>query len=137
MTPAGFRRLALSMFAAVEGSHMGHADFRVGGKVFASLPPSRKNEPRTRLGMVRLPADLQARLVRNRPDVFTPAAGAWGRQGCTYVRLGKVDSPTLRTAVAAAWRNVAPTRMLADLDELARETAGPTARRAGRKPKPA
>lgn len=136
MNAAGFRRLALSMFAAAEGAHMGHPDFRVGGKVFASLPPRRRDEPRTALGMVRLPPDEQARLVRLHPDTFTPAAGAWGRQGCTYVRLGKVSAASLRGPMTAAWRHVAPARMLADLESLDEPEPTPGKPRPARRKRP-
>src|SRR5579859_8156180 len=37
MNAKDFRRIALSLEGAEEGSHMGHADFRVGGRIFATL----------------------------------------------------------------------------------------------------
>lgn len=111
MTPDAFRKIALNQFDAIEGSHMGHADFRVGGKVFASLPPVRRSDPDVALGMVRLPPAEQQRLIRARPEVYEPAAGAWGRSGCTYVRLKAVRTPEVRQAMRAAWMFIAPPAM--------------------------
>jgi len=88
MTPAQFRALALSLPGANEGAHMGHADFRVGGKVFATL--GYRNED---WGMVKLPPEMQEMYVAAEPDVFTPVKGAWGRRGSTSVRL---DAATRR-----------------------------------------
>ncbi|MBX3358360.1 MAG: MmcQ/YjbR family DNA-binding protein [Phycisphaeraceae bacterium] len=112
MKSAGFRRVALSMPFAVEGAHMGHADFRVAGKVFASLPPPAKGREKEERGMVRLGVAEQRRVVKEMPGVFEPAAGAWGRQGCTYVRLGGVDRGTLGRVMEAAWRRVAPKELV-------------------------
>jgi hypothetical protein len=108
MTPAAFRRIAMSMFAAVESSHMGHPDFRVNGKIFASLPPARKEQPDESIGMVKLTPAEQGRFVKKLPKAFVAAQGAWGRQGCTYVRLANVDTAALRPAMTAAWSNAAP-----------------------------
>ncbi len=120
MTQAGFRKLALGLFMAEEGSHMGHADFRVGGRVFASLPPSRREEPNVKLGMVRVSPEVQRSLVAASPAAFFAAAGAWGRQGCTYVRLAKVGAAALRTAMVEAWKHTAPARVRNMLDAMAK-----------------
>jgi hypothetical protein len=101
MTPAAFRRFALSLPDVVEGAHMGHADFRAGGKVFATL-----GWPDKDWGMVKLAAELQDALVRAEPDAFKPANGAWGRQGSTMVRLAKADAATLKDAIRSAWQRV-------------------------------
>ena len=99
MTPAEFRRLALSFPEASEGAHMNHPDFRVGGKIFATLGyPNREH------GVVVLPPEKQAQLVRDRPKVFMPAKGAWGKKGCTIVRLEAVGKATLQSALETAWR---------------------------------
>ena len=103
MTPAGFRKIALSLPEASESAHMDHPDFRVGGKIFASL-----GYPDNGHGMVILPPEDQARLVQTHPKIFTPAKGAWGRQGSTSVLLEAVDQPTLRNALEIAWRKRAP-----------------------------
>lgn len=97
MTVAEFRRLALSMPEASENAHMGHPDFRVDGKIFATLQPDKG------LGMVKLTPEQQRGFVLAEPDSFTPVQGAWGRQGCTYVRLAKCNAGTLTEAMKLAW----------------------------------
>lgn len=104
MTIAQFRRIALSMPEAVEGSHMGHPDFRVKGKIFATLFPV---DDQT-MGMVKLKPLQQRQFVKANPGVFTPFKGGWGRQGATQVRLAGATSATLRNAMITAWRNTAP-----------------------------
>jgi hypothetical protein len=103
MTPIQFRRLALALPGAVEGAHMGHADFRVGGKIFATL-----GYPDPAWGMVQLTPDQQALLVQTSPMIFSPVPGGWGRQGSTRVDLGAADPATLKHALAMAWNNRAP-----------------------------
>lgn len=102
MTARQFRTFALSLPEAREGAHMGHADFRVRGKVFASLGPEED------WAMVKLPPDEQADLVEEPGGVYQPASGAWGVRGCTIVRLRDAKAQTVRAALRAAWRNVAP-----------------------------
>lgn len=106
MKAAGFRRIALSMPEAIESAHMAHPDFRVGGKIFATL-----GYPDEDHGMVILPPEEQARLVRTHSKVFTAAKGAWGRSGSTSVRLELIDRATLRRVIEIAWRKRAPKRM--------------------------
>lgn len=106
MTAEEFRRIALGLPGATEGAHMGHADFRVGGKIFASLGPDED------WAMVKLTAEGQAERVGRWPGVFEPFAGAWGRQGSTRVVLARVRAPTARKALVEAWRNVAPRRLV-------------------------
>jgi hypothetical protein len=108
MTPSQFRRIALSLPEAVEGAHMGHADFRVGGKIFATL-----GHPDPAYGMVQLKPDQQALLMATSPKVFVPVPGGWGRQGSTHVRLAAADAATLRNALTMAWTNRAPKSLLA------------------------
>ncbi len=103
MTPAEFRRLALSLPGVIESSHMSHPDFRVGGKIFATLGYPDKDR-----GMVVLPAEEQAKLIKAHPKVFAPAKGAWGKQGSTIVRLDAANAPTVRSALEIAWRNKGP-----------------------------
>src|SRR3982751_2342865 len=102
-----FRTIALSMAGASEGAHMGHADFRVGGNIFATL-----GYPDERFGVVILTIEEQEKLLRTHPDVFTPAKGAWGQRGSTCVRLETVRATTLRKAIATAWRKRAPKRLI-------------------------
>jgi hypothetical protein len=106
MTAAEFRRIALSMPEASEGAHMEHPDFRVGGKIFATL-----GYPDADHGMVVLPPEEQERLVKSDSVAFAPAKGAWGLRGSTCVRLEAVDVPTLRRAMEIAWRKRAPKRL--------------------------
>ena len=103
MTSKNFRRCALSMPGAVEAAHMGHPDFRVGGKIFATL-----DYPEHGWGMLKLgPADQEA-FVRGAPDIFLPAKGAWGCAGATSVRLSGLTAARLRKALTAAWNFTAP-----------------------------
>jgi hypothetical protein len=107
MTATEFRRIALSMPEAMESAHMAHPDFRVGGKIFATLGYPDKN-----YGMVILPPEEQARFVKSDSAAFTPAKGAWGVRGSTCVRLEVVDVSTLRRAMQIAWRKRAAKRLL-------------------------
>ena len=111
MTAATFRRLALDLPEAVESAHMGHPDFRVGGKIFATL-----DAPTKGWAMVRLALADQARLLATAPGVFVPAAGAWGRAGATLVKLRKADRAVVRRALDAAWRDRAPAALVAEAD---------------------
>jgi hypothetical protein len=112
MTEAEFRKLALALPEAVESAHMGHPDFRVRGKIFATLM-----YPEDGGGMVKLTPEHQRQLVRAEPEVFAPVKGGWGRRGCTQVMLAAATEPSVRQALGAAWRNVAPKR-LAEQHEL-------------------
>lgn len=110
MKPADFRRIALSMPEAIESEHMAHPDFRVGGKIFATL-----GYPDGDHGMVVLPQEEQESLVRGYPAIFAAAKGAWGRGGSTLVRLELVDRATLQRVVEIAWRKRAPKRLISSL----------------------
>lgn len=103
MTIDAFRRLALAMPEAIEVGHMGHPDFRVGGKIFATL-----GYPDAAFAMVKLTPDQQEALMHAEPDVFLPVKGGWGLEGATNVRLAPAKTKSVRTALAAAWSNVAP-----------------------------
>jgi hypothetical protein len=104
MTPQQFRKLALSFPGATESAHVAHPDFRVRGRIFATL-----GYPDDRHGMVKLTPDQQADYLEiDRASAFSPAAGAWGRAGATVVQLKATDREVVRTALDAAWRNVAP-----------------------------
>ncbi len=100
VTDKSFRRIALAMEGAVEGEHMDHPDFRVNGRIFATLKHDLK------AGMVVLTPGHQEQFVREHPDAFEPESGAWGRQGCTRVRLSAVDEEALGEAMTLAWQNV-------------------------------
>jgi hypothetical protein len=103
MTPDGFRRIALSLAGVEEREHMGHPDFRVGGKIFATL-----GYPDAGCGTVMVSAEDQSILVRKYPKAFAPAAGAWGRSGSTSVHLRHAPARAIRTAIEAAWERRAP-----------------------------
>jgi hypothetical protein len=105
VTPAQFRKIALALPHAVEGAHMGHPDFRVGGKIFASLYEGG--------GTVKLTPEEQEMRIAAAPEMFSPAAGAWGRRGWTRMHLKAIDAASARSALAAAWRNTAPRKLLA------------------------
>lgn len=111
MTPDGFRRLALELPETVEAEHMGHPDFRVRGKIFATLAPDDV------WGVVKLTPDQQAKLLDAEPDVFRPASGAWGRRGTTEIRLRRARRAAVREALVASWRNTAPKRLVQRYDE--------------------
>ncbi|HYN06408.1 MAG TPA: MmcQ/YjbR family DNA-binding protein [Vicinamibacterales bacterium] len=101
MTADDFRRLALAMVGVVESSHMNHPDFRAHGRIFATLHTN------DTFGMVKVTPEEQRELMRGHPKVFVPSAGAWGRQGCTNVRLAPADEGTVRAALLLAWENAA------------------------------
>jgi hypothetical protein len=102
--PAGhFRRAALALPGAAEGAHQRTADFRVGKRIFATL-----GYPDDGWGMVKLTPEQQSMLVEAEPDIFRPVPGGWGKQGYTNVLLAKADAATLKSALAMAWKNVAP-----------------------------
>jgi hypothetical protein len=103
MTADEFRRIALSFPDAIEASHMGHADFRVGGRIFATL-----GYPSDGFGVVMLsPAD-QDLIMRDHPKTFARAAGKWGASGSTTVALRGADTGAVTSALEAAWRKRAP-----------------------------
>lgn len=98
MTAADFRRIALGLEGAEEGSHMGAADFRVGERIFATLA-SRKQG----YGNLMLTPEQQAEFVHDRPDLFLPVHGGWGRMGATHIRLAKATEDVLTGALRTAW----------------------------------
>jgi hypothetical protein len=99
MKATDFRRIALSLEGAVEGSHMGAADFRVGGRIFATLASEDKG-----YGNLMLTPELQAEFVRELPEVFLPIPGGWGRMGSTHIRLAKANEDVLTGALRTAWK---------------------------------
>ena len=99
MDAAGFRRIALSLEGAEEGSHMGAADFRVGGRIFATLASQSQG-----YGNLMLTPDQQADFVAEQPDVFLPIHGGWGRMGMTHIRLAAATEDVLAGALRTAWR---------------------------------
>src|SRR5437660_295542 len=98
MTADEFRSLALRFPEASEDAHMGHPDFRVRGKIFATLGPEED------WGMVKLTPEQQASFIRIEPEVYRPASGTWGRRGCTIIDLDAAQELTVHQALIAAWR---------------------------------
>jgi hypothetical protein len=94
-----FRRLALRLEGAEEGSHMGAADFRVGGRIFATLASQDQG-----YGNLMLSPAQQAEFVREQPDIFVPIAGGWGRMGATHIRLAAANEDVLAGALHTAWK---------------------------------
>jgi hypothetical protein len=99
MTVAQFRKLALSLADTEERSHMGHPDFRVGGKIFATLGAQKDS------GALKLNPEQQQMYAQRDPATFVPCQGAWGRAGSTYVRLKSADAEMVGEAMTEAWRN--------------------------------
>jgi hypothetical protein len=103
MTADEFRGMALRLPDAVESSHMGHPDFRVAGKIFATL-----GYPSDRYGVVMLSPQDQDLMVRDYPKNFSPVRGSWGASGSTSILLRGASKRAVATALEAAWRKRAP-----------------------------
>jgi YjbR len=99
MTPADFKRIALSFDGAEEGSHMGAVDFRVGDRIFATLASVAKG-----YGNVMLSPEQQRDFVAELPEVFIPVVGKWGEAGVTHIRLAGANEDLVRGALHAAWK---------------------------------
>src|ERR1700743_3878743 len=99
MNTADFRRIALSLEGAEEGSHMGSPDFRVDGRIFATLAAQSQG-----YGNLMLTPEQQSDFIEERPDLFVPVAGGWGRVGATHIILPKTDEDALRGALCTAWK---------------------------------
>jgi hypothetical protein len=112
MTSDEFRSFALSLPDASEAAHMGHPDFRVAGRIFATL-----GYPRSGWGMIKLTPEQQELFVRGQPAAFAPVKGAWGRAGATNVRLRAARKGAVREALMIAWRNRAPKRLADQLQQ--------------------
>ena len=99
MTASDFRRIALSLEGAEEGSHMGAVDFRVGGRIFATLASVKQG-----YGNIMITPEQQAAFVTDAPDVFIPVRGGWGRNGATHINLATVNQDMLAGALRTAWK---------------------------------
>jgi hypothetical protein len=106
MTSRDFRRLALSLPETAEKAHQSHPDFRVAGKIFATL-----GFPDSQWAMVKLTPDQQTEFIDADPAVFVPVKGGWGRRGATNIQLRPAKSGSVRSALTAAWCNIAPKQM--------------------------
>jgi hypothetical protein len=99
LNAADFRRVALSLDGAEEGSHMGAPDFRVGGRIFATLASQHEG-----YGNLMLTPEIQADFVNDAAEVFLPIRGGWGRMGMTHICLAKATEDVLAGALRAAWK---------------------------------
>ena len=99
MNAADFRRIALSFEGAEEGAHMGAPDFRVEGRIFATLASQDQG-----YGNLKLTPEQQQEFVKELPEVFLPIPGGWGTMGMTHVRLAKASEDVLSGALRAAWK---------------------------------
>ena len=99
MTGDDFRELALGLDGVVERAHMRHPDFRVNGRILATLTADERE------GVVMLVPEEQQHLIDEHPTIFRPAAGAWGRQGCTVVRLAEANSRVVKGPLLLAWQH--------------------------------
>lgn len=99
MNASDFRRIALSLPGAEESSHMGSPDFRVGGRIFATLASQNQG-----FGNLMLTPEQQADFVAEQPDLFLPVSGGWGRMGATHIRLALASEDLLAGALQAAWK---------------------------------
>jgi hypothetical protein len=99
MNVKDFRRIALSFEGTEESSHMGQPDFRVGGRIFATLASQKQG-----YGNLMLAPEQQAGFVEELPDVFLPVAGGWGKMGATHIRLSEASEDVLRGALQTAWK---------------------------------
>jgi hypothetical protein len=100
MNANDFRRIALSFEGVEQGSHMDAVDFRVGGRIFATLAAEKLG-----YGNLIISPGLQAQLIGQRPDLFLPVAGGWGRMGATHVRLADATAADLKRALRIAWQH--------------------------------
>jgi len=108
VTVKTFRTLALAQPEAAEVGHMGHPDFRVKDKIFATLGYPDKGH-----GMVKLNTEQREGFVDAEPLAFAPVPGGWGRTGATLVNLKAVSLGALAAAIELAWANVAPKKLVA------------------------
>lgn len=99
MDAEDFRRMALSLPGAEESSHMGAPDFRVGGRIFATLASQRQG-----YGNLMLSPEQQAAFVAELPEVFLAVSGGWGKMGATHLRLAAADPEVLAGALRTAWQ---------------------------------
>ncbi|HTB95132.1 MAG TPA: MmcQ/YjbR family DNA-binding protein [Candidatus Sulfotelmatobacter sp.] len=99
MNAADFRRIALSLPGAEESSHMGQPDFRVDGRIFATLASAKQG-----FGNLKLTPEQQSAFVEEMPGVFLPIQGGWGRMGMTHIRLAEATEEVLHGALHAAWK---------------------------------
>ncbi len=128
MKPDAFRRIALGLEGAIEGAHMNHPDFRIGGRIFASIRQDRLT------ATVRLTPEDQGRFIADAPGTFSPEAGAWGRDGWTRITLAAADEDAVGEALTLAWRERQVVKKAAGKSTKKAATTTAAARKAGKKP---
>ncbi len=127
MDAEDFRRIALKLAGAEEGSHMGSADFRVGGRIFATLASQHQG-----YGNLMLTPEQQTAFVEEAPDIFVPIAGGWGRMGATHIKLAAATEDVLAGALHTAWKLRTEKNAQKSRKNSGREGAGPAKRRRGK-----
>jgi hypothetical protein len=95
-----FRRLALSLPDTEESSHMGSPDFRVGGRIFATLAAAKLG-----YGNIMITPEQQSAFVEELPEIFIPVPGGWGRGGATHVNLAVANEDVVLGALQTAHKN--------------------------------
>jgi uncharacterized protein (DUF169 family) len=124
LTHDDFRRIALALSDAVEGAHMGHPDFRVRNRIFATIHTDPGH------GMVKLTPEQQQAFVRDFPKVFAPESGAWGRGGSTRVIFSEADEELVGEVMTLAWQNVSDEQAATRAKRSKPNAASPKRRRA-------
>lgn len=115
-----FRRLACELPGAVESAHMGNPDFRVDGRIFATLSGQSRGR-----GVLKLTPEQQTEFAAELPEIFEPVQGGWGRMGMTYIVLDHAEEDTMRGALATAYRNVAGKKAVATRNSRATKKTKP------------
>jgi hypothetical protein len=103
-------QIALALPGAHQGAHFDVTDFRVGNKIFCTLPKP------GRMGM-RISPDEQAALISEDPQTFSAPPNKYGQAGWTFVELSTVDDQQLRELITDAWRRLAAKKLIAEFDQ--------------------
>lgn len=129
MTANDFRRIALSFAGEEQGSHMGSTDFRVGGRIFATLASVKQG-----YGNLMLTPEVQAQFVADEPALYLPVAGGWGRMGITHIRLAKATPEAFEGALRTAWQLRVDKTLRAAHRRHVRNPVGAGAAQSGKEP---
>jgi hypothetical protein len=112
VTVQEYREMALALPEAIESSHMNHPDFRVRGRIFATIRRPEQGE-----AVVILTPAQQKVFVEENLTSFAPVRGGWGERGATSIQLAQANLAKVRSALECAWRNVAPKKLIANFDQ--------------------
>ena len=115
-----FRRLALELPGAIESSHMGHPDFRLNNRIFATLSAQEKG-----CGVLKLTPEQQRAFITEQPQSFSPVQGGWGRMGMTFIHLEHVDEALIAGALSTAYHNLQKKQFEKKSNKKSRTTAKP------------